>query len=177
MFGLFNKDKHYYQVLLDDNFPEFYSVFTFYYPKVISKISSIDQNTDRAIETFKEAIVLLYEKLKANKISIESPLTETLSSLFKALWNQKYGFVFNVDKKIESFVKDDYLLLLKEDETYTKAHRTLIELSDFSRKLLISYYWKRQNADLIAKKYNLSSSHTVLEKLRQCKMIFLEKIS
>ena len=176
MFGFLNKDKQFYDILINDKFPEFYAVFTHFYPKVLADISSVDQSSDRAIATFKEAIVILYEKLKSDKLKDELPLKETLSSLFKTIWNQKYGFVFNVDKKIETLIKDDPISFLKEDEDYPKAHRTLLELSDFSRKLLVSYYWKRQNADLIARKYNLISSSSALEKLRQCKAIFLEKL-
>lgn len=129
---------------------------------------------DEAIELFQNSIVILYENVISGKIT---DLKNPKSYLYSIGKNKLYE-LYRAKKRnsTESLSEVKYLNLIIEEEfnidpkndVLNLLHKSIEELGDPCKTLLIDFYFKRKSLEEISEDMNYKNSNTVKTKKFKC---------
>jgi RNA polymerase sigma factor (sigma-70 family) len=129
---------------------------------------------DDADDIFQEALVILWERVRAGNYEHTAALGTFLFATARNLWLRRLARARReqpLDPASESTSTNDPSPLeeLIEDERTMSIRNTLAILGEPCRSLLVLFYWEEASMDEIARRLGLANAATAKSKKYQCK--------
>lgn len=147
-------------------------MYEFEFPKVVQLVIKNSGNIDAAKDVFQDAIVVLIEKVYANKLDLACTVSTYLYSICRFLWMDQLR-----QNKREMTISDTYSYLKADitvagfDNTpdiYENVYTAIESLGDPCKQLLESYYYKNQSWDKIASLLGYASAASARNQKYKC---------
>lgn len=149
--------------------------------KMISAYVARNNGThDDYEDLLQEALVILWERVRAGKFEYASKLSTFLFGIVKNIWLRRLA---KAKREIPTDLRDDEhsdpsmsaLDMLIESEQTLAVRNALDKIGDQCKNLLLLFYWEECTMDEIAKRLGFANGETVKSKKYQCKKL-LEKV-
>ncbi|NIK72637.1 RNA polymerase sigma factor (sigma-70 family) [Thermonema lapsum] len=127
---------------------------------------------EEARDIFQEALIVLWQKVRAGNFMLTSKLSTYLYSVCQNLWRKE----LERKRRLSSEEKDDIVEQnWEEKERIELVRRCLKQLGDTCQKVLTFYYFDRMNMKEIAEQLGFASADVAKSKKYKC-MQELERI-
>lgn len=159
-----------------------HKIINSFYKSNLHKIEKLVINSggcsNKALDIFQEAMIILYRKLKNNDLILQCRLSTYFYSICKHLWLDE------VKKRNRIFTKTKYPPIdhrLEEpeaeykNEIYEIFDRHFDELSEDCQKILEMHFHKR-SIEEIKELMGYSNSHYIMDKKYRCKKSLINRI-
>jgi RNA polymerase sigma factor (sigma-70 family) len=155
-------------------------VYKKYYPEIrffVIKNSGTDED---AKDTFQEALIVIYKKLKAGNLELNCSFKTYLYSVTRLIWlrhldkNKVKTSELN-DWQVFVEFEDNMELFLSEQERYKLYQKYFMSLHKDCQAIL-KLFLQKVSLKEIQKKLNLSSEKYVKKRKYQCKEILVKRI-
>lgn len=153
-------------------------VYAAYYQMVRRLVCQNSGNDEDAQDIYQEAIVVIYENIKANKLDdLNSSLKTYVYAVSRNIWykklREKKRLRLNFIETVEIDKKLNLNLNLDIDEepnlNYEKAMKAaMIQLTGKCRNLLVSFYYEKLKMDEIAAKMGIKNANTAKSMKNKC---------
>jgi RNA polymerase sigma factor (sigma-70 family) len=122
---------------------------------------------DDASDLFQEVLIIIYEKVRDNKLRLSCSMKTFIYSVARNQWLKK----LKTQKQFTSIKNFEIYIAIEEEDEYLPA----IELSDLMkeigeacRKLLILFYYKKKSMEEISRELNYSNADSVKNQKYKC---------
>lgn len=126
---------------------------------------------EEAADIFQDAIIILYNQIRAKKFRNDASIKTYLYVIVKNRWIRelkKNPHQFSGIESIDNYVAPNGLEHAKTPEHSELLHQLLEELNDECRKVLVDYYYKNQSMQEIKEGFGLSSEQAAKNKKYRC---------
>lgn len=154
-------------------------IYDEYYPPIEAYISSHGGNRDQSQDIFQEGMIIIFKKIKANKLILTCKFSTYLYSICKRKWIQEKN------KKIQQINKLKEMSLAAEpivtygDDIISQAKEILdhhfLKLSSDCQQIL-RLHFNGVNINEIQKNMGISSIHNTSDKKFRCKKKLISRI-
>jgi RNA polymerase sigma factor (sigma-70 family) len=143
--------------------------------KMISALVARNNGTsDDYEDVLQEALVVLWERVRAGKFEHSSKLSTFLFATARNLW---YRRLARAKREVPTDLKPDdipdqagsTLDELIANETSEAIRDAINRISEQCRRLLLLFYWEERSTDEIARTMGFANAQTVKSKKYQCK--------
>ena len=143
--------------------------------KMISTFIARNNGThDDYEDMLQEALVILWERVRAGKFEYSSKLSTFLFGIVKNIWLRRLA---KAKREIPTDLQSDdhpdsadsALDILIENEESASVRNALGKIDEQCRKLLLLFYWEERSMDEIAEQMGFANAETVKSKKYQCK--------
>jgi len=125
-------------------------------------------------DMLQEALVILWERVRAGKFEYSSKLSTFLFGIVKNIWLRRLA---KAKREIPTDLQSDdhpdsadsALDILIENEESASVRNALGKIDEQCRKLLLLFYWEERSMDEIAEQMGFANAETVKSKKYQCK--------
>ncbi len=155
-----------------------------YFPMVLQLIINNNGTDDDAKDVYQEAIIVLYEKVKAGNFELNSKLKTFLYSVCRRLWLKKLNyqsrFVGNLNDYEDHFVVDHDIAVHEEKEMQlNKMAGTLDELGEPCKTIIEDFYIHHMGMQEICEKFGYTNADNAKTQKYKClqrlkKLFFLK---
>jgi RNA polymerase sigma factor (sigma-70 family) len=147
---------------------------------VLSYVTRNGGTTDDSEDLLQEAVIVLWERVRAEKFEPTAKLSTFLYSIVKHKWSRRAEQLRrNVRQSEETFeisdgdaIADELLIDAEQKAAIVNA---MDKLDDPCKRLLLLFYWEERTTDEIARMMGFANADTVKSKKYQCKKS-LEKL-
>jgi len=162
----------------------FTSLYRNYFPEINKLITDDSGNTEDAKDIFQEALLIIYEKMKKDKLHLTCSFGTYLFAVCKNLWfkelrRRKSVFIDDYEMYTDCIISDDDMEELYSDYREKFKQRLLYKhfknLSKICQKIIKYHSEGIKNAE-IAQILNLKSEEIVRKKKYNCIMILMNHI-
>ncbi len=155
-------------------------VYKKYYPEIrffVIKNSGTDED---AKDTFQEALIVIYKKLKSGNLELTCSFKTYLYSVARIIWRRhleknKIKTAELTDRQVFVDFEDNMELFLSEQERYKMYQKYFLTLHKDCQTILKLFLQKVPLKEIQAK-LNLSSEKYVKKRKYQCKEILVKRI-
>ncbi len=131
-------------------------------------------STDDAEDLLQEAVIILWERVRANRFEYTARLSTFIYATVKNLWFRRLARMrreSSADLELRTVSTDDAssLEIMIESEEALIVHEALRALGDPCKTLLILFYWQEKTMEEIATALNFANAETAKAKKYQCK--------
>jgi len=143
--------------------------------KMISSFIARNNGThDDYEDMIQEALVVLWERVRAGKFEYSSKLSTFLFGTVKNIWLRRLAKAkreIPTDLQTENHANPDASALdaLIENEETLAVREALEKIEERCKKLLLLYYWEERSMEEIARTMGFANAETVKSKKYQCK--------
>ncbi len=135
---------------------------------------------DDAEDLLQEAVIILWERVRANRFEYSSRLGTFIYATVKNLWFRRLARMRREspnDVDTQTIGTDDVstLDIMVESEEARIVHEALVTLGDPCETLLLLFYWEEKTMEQIASALHFANAETAKAKKYQCKKA-LEKL-
>lgn len=160
--GVYNKDTRVIRYIMDEC-----------YPSIEQMVLSNNGNRLDADETFQEALIILYRKIREGNFTLTSSIKTFLYSVSKNRWLQELRRKKNMENISAAFEVEDELdkeieFLIEKNERLKLFREKFEDLSDKCKKVIQMYLMKVPLAE-ITKILGYSSEQIARNKRYRCK--------
>jgi len=150
------------------------------YEKMVnSYVGAQGGSPDDAEDLLQEAIIVLWQKARANSFELRSKLSTYLMAIAKNKWMAERRKMYHQSREeMPDNYKDDNpggLDILVDNEKLDIVHRALNEISEICKKLLTLFYFEEKSMEEIAGVMQFANPNVAKAKKYQCKKA-LEKL-
>lgn len=129
---------------------------------------------DDAEDILQEAVVVLWERVRAGSFEYQAKLSTFLYATAKNIWFRRLARqrreLPSSDKALDAAAGDpDPLEELEENERILAVQKAMEKIGNPCRDLLLLYYWEEESMEEIARKLGFANADTVKSKKYQCK--------
>lgn len=155
-------------------------IYTNYFPKINHYVQRNRGEEQEAKDLFQEAIILIYRKLKEDKIDELGSFKSYFISVAKFIWLRKLR-AGNIRKKYDEEIKQTTHIVNELSESYKINQKYLLYQKHFNQlndtcKQLLQYYIKGYSNEEIAKMMGNKSTEYIKTKKYKCKELLVKKI-
>lgn len=119
-------------------------------------------------DTFQDAIVILYQNVRANKFQLQSSIGTYLYAVARNIWLKKLrkGRVDTSKMELEeSYSFDDEKIIQSSQLTIRDA---LEQIGDTCKRLLLDFYFHKKSMMMLTHAYGLGSNEATRNKKYRC---------
>lgn len=142
------------------------------YPTIKSYIQKNNGSDEDAADTFQEAIIVFYEKVRLNQFQLSSTIRTYLYSVCKHLWLNKLRAqkkIISLTEESETISIDPLSLTVIASEEKNDYLRKLLEtLTGDCKRVLVYYYYDRLKMKDIAERMNFANDQVAKNKKSSC---------
>ncbi len=156
-----------------------------YFPMILQLIINNNGNEDDAKDVYQEAIIVLYEKVKAGNFELNSKLKTFIYSVCRRLWlkklTQRSRFTGNLNDYEDHFTVDLDIEVHEEKEIQlNKMEGTLNELGEPCKTIIEDFYINHMGMQEICEKFGYTNADNAKTQKYKClqrlkKLFFLSK--
>ena len=126
-----------------------------------------------AEEVLQEAVVILWEKVRAGSFEAQSKLSTFLMGVIKNLWARRLARRRRETPMADEFdppAGEESLLdgLIREEQV-DAMRKAMSRISELCRKVLLMFYWEEKSMEEIAADLGLANAETAKSKKYQCR--------
>lgn len=143
------------------------------YPAIKSLIINNNGDIDDARDVFQEALVVLYEKVKAGQFELHCQIKTYLYSVARRIWLKRLhqmkpvtGDITVAEETVP--VEEDSGLHEKKQEDFRLMDEALNSLGEPCRSLLKAYYLEKQNMNDIADRFGYTNAGNAKNQKYKC---------
>jgi RNA polymerase sigma factor (sigma-70 family) len=156
-------------------------IYREYFPMIMSIVGSQHGNMEDAEDIFHDGLIIIFNRLKNKRFTLNCSLKTYLFSVCKNLWRRRLERKYRLLYATDSYLHEDAGAYHKEaeEEEYIEKFRLykkhLTEMPEFCRILLTLYISKTPLHD-IARIMNYKDSEYVKARKYYCKNLLRKKI-
>ncbi len=156
-------------------------IYREYFPMVRSIVSSQNGNLEDAEDIFHDGLIIVFNRLKSEKFTLNSSLKTYLFSVCRNLWRRRLERKYRLLYATDSYVSDleGCYTQEAEEEEYAEKFRLykkhFVDLPEFCR-MLLSCYIKKMSLEDIACIMNYKDTEYVKARKYYCKNLLRNKI-
>ena len=129
---------------------------------------------DDAEDLLQEAVIILWERVRANRFEYTARLSTFIYATVKNLWLRRLARMrrespIDIETQTDPVEDASSLDVMIESEEAGIVHEALLALGDPCKTLLILFYWEEQTMEQIATALNFANAETAKAKKYQCK--------
>jgi len=142
-------------------------VYAKVYPMVLHYVKEHGGNADDAKDIFQEALILFYEKVVHDQLTLTASVSTYLMGICKNLWRQE------LEKRSRKTALTDTEMAWTEssDESGSPALQLMdfvTQLGEKCRDILVSFYYFGQRLEQIASRHGYQNVHTATVRKFKC---------
>ncbi len=157
------------------------------YPTIEKMVYKMNGSLDDAYDTFQDAVTIVYEKAKANELTLTCRFSTYITSVAKHIWLKKLskrknqGFsVLHEHLEDEVSVHDEMNLFVEFERNVSRLGTCLNQLGEPCKGLLSAFYMANRNMQDIAQEFGYTNSENAKNQKYKClnrlrKLFFNEK--
>ena len=142
----------------------------------VMAVSYVQRNSGTeadADEVLQEAVVILWEKVRAGTFEAQSKLSTFLMGVIKNIWARRLA-----RRKREAPIAEEFdpptgeesiLDGLIREEQVEAMHKAMSRITELCRKILLMFYWEEKSMEEIAADLGLANAETAKSKKYQCR--------
>lgn len=139
------------------------------FPGVSGYIRNNSGSKEDARDVFHEAIIILYEKVLDDNLTITTTVGGFIMGISRNLWRQKLAKKGRVTIEVtEDMLVEAPMEILQEAGDSKSLGNYLEMLGEKCSTLLISFYYNKSDMTTIAMEYNYSNAHTASVQKFKC---------
>ncbi|MEI8005301.1 MAG: sigma-70 family RNA polymerase sigma factor [Bacteroidota bacterium] len=156
-------------------------IYREYFPMIMSIVGNKHGNMEDAEDIFHDGLIIIFNRLKNKRFTLNCSLKTYLFSVCKNLWRRRLERKYRLLYATDSFVHEDAGLYHQEaeEEEHVEKFRLykkhLTEMPEFCRVLLTLYIRKTPLQD-IARIMNFKDAEYVKARKYYCKNLLRKKI-
>jgi RNA polymerase sigma factor (sigma-70 family) len=150
-------------------------LYTVYYPMALNLVMTNSGAVEDAKDIFQEALIVLYEKSKAEGFELQCKLRTYLYSVCRHLWLKRLkqrGRETNLFGELESpvEVESDMEEQVWRDEQFQNIQSAMVQLGEPCRTILEDYYLHRSSMQDIVEKFGYTNTDNAKNQKYKCLM-------
>jgi RNA polymerase sigma factor (sigma-70 family) len=147
------------------------SAFSFIYKKHFNMVRYlVEKNSgtaDDASDLFQEILIIIYEKVRDNKLQLTCSLKTFIYSVARNQWLKR----LNVNKRKMSFDKFEEYVTVEDNEydlPVVNINELINGIGEACRKLLVLFYYRKKSMEEICVELNYSNADTIKTQKYKC---------
>jgi RNA polymerase sigma factor (sigma-70 family) len=154
-------------------------IYRQHYPLIQALVVNNSGSADDARDIFQEALLVLYEKVKAGGFELQCQIKTYLFSVARRLWlkklqqNNKSGSVESLEEIVP--VEDEVEQHELQDRQMEMMHDALAKIGEPCKSLLEAYYFGKRNMQDIAADFGYTNADNAKNQKYKC-LIRLKKL-
>jgi RNA polymerase sigma factor (sigma-70 family) len=160
-------------------------IYIAYFPMVLQLVMSNSGNEDDAKDVYQEAIIVLYNKVKAGDFELSSKLKTYIYSVCRRLWLKRLNQMSRYSGNIHDFqeylpVEEDLISHEEKDIQFNKMEGALGELGEPCKTIIEDFYIKNRSMQEICEKFGYTNADNAKTQKYKClqrlkKLFFQQK--
>jgi len=156
-------------------------IYREYFPMVRSIVSNQNGNLEDAEDIFHDGLIIIYNRLRNKRFTLNSSLKTYLFSVCRNLWRRRLERKYRLMYAMDSYVCETNGSYIPEaiEEEYAEKFRLykkhFVELPEFCR-VLLTYYIRKTPLKDIARIMNYKDTEYVKARKYYCKNLLRNKI-
>lgn len=147
---------------------------------ILSFVTRNNGSHDDAEDLLQEALIILWERVRANRYEHNARLGTFIYATVKNLWLRRLARLrreapADIEESTGHIESASALDIMVESEEARIVHEALDELGEPCKSLLVLFYWEEKTMEQIAAALNFANAQTAKSKKYQCKKA-LQKI-
>jgi RNA polymerase sigma factor (sigma-70 family) len=142
-------------------------LYKHHYGMVQNLVVKNSGNAEDASDLFQEVLIILYEKIRDNKLVLTSSLKTYLYSVARNQWLKKLqaGRKKILLENFEEFIPVD---IDEEEAMTTELNKLLDEIGEACRKLLVLFYYHKKSMEEICVELNYQNTDSAKNQKYKC---------
>ncbi|MEK7250491.1 MAG: sigma-70 family RNA polymerase sigma factor [Bacteroidota bacterium] len=129
---------------------------------------------DDAEDLLQEAVIVLWERVRANRFEYNARLSTFIYATVKNMWLRRLARMrrespADIEQYTGRIEASSALDIMVESEEATMVNEALAQLGEPCKTLLILFYWEEESMEEIAKRLGFANAATAKSKKYQCK--------
>lgn len=129
---------------------------------------------DDAEDALQEAVIILWERVRANRFEYSARLSTFIYATVRNLWlrrlaRMRHESPADIESQAGQIEDASSLDIMVESEEARIVHEALVTLGDPCKTLLILFYWEEKTMEQIAAALHFANAETAKAKKYQCK--------
>lgn len=160
-------------------------LYVAYFPMVLQLIINNNGNEDDAKDIYQEAIIVLYNKVKAGNFELSSKLKTYIYSICRRLWLKRLAQLNRYGGDIHDFqehlpVDDEVELLNDRDIQFGKMQAALLLLGEPCKTIMEDFYIHNRSMQEICERFGYTNADNAKTQKYKClqrlkKLFFQQK--
>jgi RNA polymerase sigma factor (sigma-70 family) len=162
-------------------------LYVAYFPMVLQLIINNNGNEDDAKDIYQEAIIVLYNKVKAGDFELSSKLKTYIYSICRRLWLKRLSQLNRYAGDIKDFEEfipadnDDSEQNSDKDIQYNKMHSALQQLGEPCKTIMEDFYINNRSMQEICERFGYTNADNAKTQKYKClqrlkKLFFQQKL-
>ncbi|WP_158826306.1 RNA polymerase sigma factor [Mucilaginibacter lacusdianchii] len=148
-------------------------VYVAYFPMVLQLIINNNGTTDDAKDIYQEAIIVLYNKIKAGNFELSSKLKTFLYSVCRKLWLKRLHQMSRYGGDIKDFqdhipVEDDADMQTERDMQFSKMEGALKLLGEPCKTIIEDFYINNHSMQDICERFGYTNADNAKTQKYKC---------
>ena len=147
------------------------SAFSFLYKRYFKMVKNlVEKNSgtpDDASDLFQEVLIIIYEKIRDNKLRLTCSMKTFIYSVARNQWLKK----LKSQKRFTALNNFEGFISIEEEEGNSPAvelEKLMDEIGEACRKLLILFYYQKKSMEEISVQLNYSNADSVKNQKYKC---------
>lgn len=145
--------------------------FSFIYKSHFNMVRNLVEknsgSSDDASDLFQEVLIIIYEKIRDNKLFLTCSLKTYIYSVARNQWMKKLSY----NKKFTTFNNFEQFVSVGDEVEFSpefEIKNLLNDIGEACRKLLILFYYRKKSMEEISLQLNYANSDTVKNQKYKC---------
>jgi RNA polymerase sigma factor (sigma-70 family) len=159
-------------------------IYVAYFPMILQMVISNNGNEDDAKDIYQEAIIVLYNKVKAGNFELSSKLKTFIYSICRRLWLKRLSQMSRYGGDIHDFqeylpVEEELITHEEKDIQFDKMADALKLLGEPCKTIIEDYYMYSKSMQEICEKFGYTNADNAKTQKYKClqrlKKIFFQQ--
>jgi len=160
-------------------------IYIAYFPMILQLVISNNGNEDDAKDVYQEAIIVLYNKVKAGSFELSSKLKTYIYSICRRLWLKRLSQMSRYGGDIHDIqeylpVEEDLVSHEEKDIQFNKMEGALSQLGEPCKTIIEDFYIKNRSMQEICEKFGYTNADNAKTQKYKClqrlkKLFFQQK--
>jgi RNA polymerase sigma factor (sigma-70 family) len=161
------------------------TIYVAYFPMILQLVVNNNGNEDDAKDVYQEAIIVLYNKVRAGNFELSSKLKTFIYSVCRRLWLKRLHQMSKYAGNIQDFqeflpVDEDLNLHEEKDMQFNKMEGALGSLGEPCKTIIEDYYIHNRSMQDICEKFGYTNADNAKTQKYKClqrlkKLFFQQK--